>query len=100
MAIEGLPRSTVRGATHIGTEAEPDNAKIDDLIELMEIDPEALREAEFFQVQSILDTLVGKSIAAARMEDTRIVVETAEGDRYFFYGFMGSGRGANDRQAS
>jgi hypothetical protein len=65
------------------------NDKIDDLINLMDIDPDALREAEFVQAQSILDTLVGKTIEQASMEDTRIVVETTEGDRYFFYGFMG-----------
>jgi hypothetical protein len=63
--------------------------KIDDLINLMDIDPDALREAEFVQAQAILDTLVGKTIEHATMEDTRIVVETTEGDRYFFYGFMG-----------
>ncbi len=63
--------------------------KIDDLINLMDIDPDALREAEFVQAQAILDTLVGKTIEHASMEDTRIVVETTEGDRYFFYGFMG-----------
>jgi hypothetical protein len=65
------------------------NDKVDDLINLMDIDPDALREAEFVQAQSILDTLVGKTIEQASMEDTRIVVETTEGDRYFFYGFMG-----------
>jgi hypothetical protein len=65
------------------------NDKIDDLLNLMDIDPDALREAEFAQAQSILDTLVGKTILHATMEATRIVVETTEGDRYFFYGFMG-----------
>jgi hypothetical protein len=65
------------------------NDKVDDLINLMDIDPDALREAEFVQAQSILDTLVGKTIEHAAIEDTRIVVETTEGDRYFFYGFMG-----------
>jgi hypothetical protein len=25
------------------------------------------------------------------MEETRIVIETGDGNRYFFYGFMGSG---------
>ena len=65
------------------------NDKIDDLLNLMDIDPDALREAEFVQAQSILDTLVGKTIRQASMEATRIVVETTEGDRYFFYGFMG-----------
>jgi hypothetical protein len=71
------------GADQVGKD------KIDDLINLMDIDPDALREAEFVQAQAILDTLVGKTIEHATMEDTRIVVETTEGDRYFFYGFMG-----------
>ncbi|HMD01729.1 MAG TPA: hypothetical protein VKG44_02070 [Candidatus Baltobacteraceae bacterium] len=56
----------------------------------MEIDADALREAEFEQTQGILDTLAGKTIAKATLEDTRIVVETSDGNRYFFYGFMGS----------
>jgi len=65
--------------------------RLDDLMNLMEIEPDALREAEFVQAQSILDTLVGKAIRSASMEDTRIVIETDAGDRYFFYGFMGGG---------
>ncbi|MGH7727973.1 MAG: hypothetical protein ACREM2_04160 [Vulcanimicrobiaceae bacterium] len=64
---------------------------LDELLNLMEIDPDALREAEFEQTQAILDTLAGKTIASARIEDTRIVLETADGNRYFFFGFMGSG---------
>ena len=63
---------------------------LDDLLNLMEIDPEALREAEFEQTQAILDTLVGKTIKNATIEDTRIVVETSDGNRYFFYAFMAS----------
>ncbi len=64
---------------------------INDLLQLMEdVDADSLREAEFEQTQGILDTLAGKTIASATLEDTRIVVETADGNRYFFYGFMGS----------
>jgi hypothetical protein len=59
------------------------------------VDPDALREAEFFQAQMILDTLVGKTIASARIEDTRISVSTTDGLTVFFYGFMG-GRSADD----
>ncbi len=58
--------------------------------ELQDIDPEALREAEFEQTQGILNTLKGKTIKAATMEDARIVIETADGNRYFFFGFMAS----------
>jgi hypothetical protein len=53
-----------------------------------------LRAAEFEQTQSILDTLLGKTISEATIEDTRIVIETSDGNRYFFYGFMGSGKSA------
>lgn len=67
------------------------HGSLDDLLNLIEVDPDALREAEFEQTQSILDTLVNKTIASATIEDTRIVIETSEGNRYFFYGFMGSG---------
>ena len=66
-------------------------ADIDSQIEdFNEIDPDAIREAEFVQVQAILETLCGKTIKRASVEETRIVVETNEGDRYFFFGFMGS----------
>jgi hypothetical protein len=63
---------------------------VDDLLNMFAIDPDALREAEFTQAQAILDSLVGQTIAKASMEDRRIVVQTASGDRYFFYGFMGN----------
>ncbi|MBC5799028.1 MAG: hypothetical protein GIX03_00490 [Candidatus Eremiobacteraeota bacterium] len=71
--------------------SEPAGHGLSDLLNLLEVDPDALREAEFEQTQSILDTLVDKTIASATIEDTRIVIETSEGNRYFFYGFMGSG---------
>jgi hypothetical protein len=82
----------------MATESDPPgNGSIEQLlrvlenIDLQDIDPEALREAEFEQTQWVLDELVGKTIAKASMEDTRIVIETGDGNRYFFYGFMGSG---------
>ena len=65
------------------------NDRIEELLELIEVEPDALREAEFLQVQGILETLVGKSIAAAEVQDTRIVITTSDGNRYFFYGFLG-----------
>ncbi len=70
------------------------NDRIDELLELIEVEPDALREAEFLQAQAILETLVGKSITAAAVEDTRIVITTDDGNRYFFYGFLGSGNTA------
>jgi len=54
-----------------------------------EIDPESLRDAEFMQAQTILDSLVGKTIVRAEIEDTRIAVTTGDGITCFFYGFMG-----------
>jgi hypothetical protein len=54
-----------------------------------DVDPDALREAEFLQAQMILDTLVGKTIASAQIEETRIAVSTTDGLTFFFYGFMG-----------
>lgn len=68
--------------------------RINQLLNLMEVDPDALREAEFFQAQSILETLVGKTIAGAELEDTRVVITTSDGNKYFFYGFLGEDRSA------
>jgi hypothetical protein len=67
------------------------NDRIDELLNLIEVEPDALREAEFLQAQAILSTLVGRTISDAQLEDTRIVITTTEGNRYFFYGFLGSG---------
>ncbi len=65
--------------------------KVDQLLDLVEIEPDALREAEFMQAQSILDTLVGKSVTEATIDETRIAVTTSDGSKYFFYGFLGGG---------
>jgi len=55
----------------------------------LEIDPESLRAAEFMQAQMILDSMVGKTIVRAEIEETRIAVTTGDGTTFFFYGFMG-----------
>ena len=68
------------------------NDRIDELLELIEVEPDALREAEFMQAQAILETLVGKTVTSAKVQDTRIVIETSDGNQYFFYGFMGGAR--------
>lgn len=65
------------------------NDRIDELLELIEVEPDALREAEFMQAQAILETLVGKKVSDAQLQDTRIVLTTDDGNRYFFYGFLG-----------
>jgi acetyl-CoA carboxylase beta subunit len=68
----------------------PTNDRIDELLHLIEAEPEGLRTAEFLQAQGVLETLVGKRVAAASVEETRIVVTTADGARYYFYGFLGT----------
>jgi hypothetical protein len=65
------------------------NDRIDELLHLIEVEPDALREAEFMQAQAILETMVGKTVSAAELEDTRIVITTNDGNKYFFYGFLG-----------
>jgi hypothetical protein len=66
------------------------NDRIDELLHLIEVDPDSLREAEFIQAQAILETMVGKTISDATLEETRFVITTSDGNRYFFYGFLGS----------
>ena len=56
---------------------------------LLEIDPEALRAAEFMQAQELLGGMVGRRIVSAQLEETRIAIETDDGSVYYFYGFMG-----------
>ncbi|GAC1579728.1 MAG: hypothetical protein NVS3B7_13890 [Candidatus Elarobacter sp.] len=56
---------------------------------LMEIEPEALRAAEFMQAQELLGGMVGRRIVSASLEETRIAIETDDGSVYYFYGFMG-----------
>ncbi len=63
--------------------------KLDELLHLIEVEPDALREAEFLQAQAILETMVGTTISGADVEETRIVITTSDGNKYFFYGFMG-----------
>jgi hypothetical protein len=69
-------------------EAEPVKSRVDELLDLIDVDSDALREAEFSQAQGILDTLVGKKIQAAEMGPTRITITTEDGSKYFFYGFL------------
>ena len=56
---------------------------------LLDIDPDALRAAEFMQAQDLLAGMVGKQVVAAQLEETRIAVELDDGAIYYFYGFMG-----------
>ncbi len=57
--------------------------------EIIDIDPDALREAEKVFAQGILDTMAGKQVVKATYEDTRVVVIMSDGSEYYFYGFMG-----------
>jgi len=66
--------------------------RIDELLDLVDVDPDSLREAEFLQAQSIMDTMVGKKIVSADLEETRVVITTDDGNKYFFYGFLGNSR--------
>ncbi len=66
------------------------NDRIEELLHLIEVEPDALREAEFLQAQTILDTMIGKNIVGAEIQERRIVVETSDGNKYFFYGFLGN----------
>lgn len=54
-----------------------------------EIESDALREAEFMQVRSLLDGLVGRTIVEARVEETRIALVTDDKRTFYFFGFMG-----------
>lgn len=63
--------------------------RIDDLMQLIEAEPEGLRAAEFYQAQEILQSVVGKTVTSAAVEETQIVVTTSDGCRYHFYGFLG-----------
>lgn len=60
--------------------------------DLLEIEPEALRAAEFMQAQQLLNQMIGRRVVAADVEDTRIALRTDDGTTYFFYGFMGEER--------
>jgi hypothetical protein len=61
------------------------------LPDLNDIEPDALREAEFGTVQAVLDSMVGKRVKAATIDDAHITVTTDDGSVYSFYGFLGSG---------
>ena len=67
-----------------------DNSTVKNLeSELIEIDADALREAERVFAQGILDTMPGKSVAHASYEETRVVLTMTDGTEYYFYGFLG-----------
>lgn len=65
------------------------NDRIDELLRLVESEADGMREAEFLQLETMLKTLVGKTITSAGIEETRIVIETSDGKRHAFYGYLG-----------
>ncbi len=67
------------------------NSRVEELLDLMDVDSDALREAEFAEAQEILNTMVGKKIKSSEMGDTRITITTEDGNKYFFYGFLSGG---------
>lgn len=63
--------------------------RIDELLDLIEVEPEHLQAAELINAQAVLKSLVGKTISAAAVDDRRVAVTTSDGGRYYFYGFLG-----------
>jgi hypothetical protein len=68
--------------------------RIDELLHLIESEPEGLGRAEFLQLQSVLDELVGQRVTAATVDERRVAITASDGSRYYFYGFLGSERPA------
>ncbi|HXO16598.1 MAG TPA: hypothetical protein VN909_00350 [Candidatus Dormibacteraeota bacterium] len=64
--------------------------RIDDLLGLVEVEPDGLRTAELLQARAVLEGLVGRSVTAASIDERRVTIATADGCRYHFYGFLGS----------
>lgn len=63
--------------------------RIEELLNLIEVEPDRLRAAEFLNAQAVFDKLAGKTITRADVEETRVVMTTSDGCRYYFYGFLG-----------
>ena len=63
--------------------------RIEDLLDLIEIEPERLAAAEFINARAVLESLVGKTIVETSVDERRITLRTADGSRYHFYGFLG-----------
>ena len=88
------PLSPIWALPVMGETSRVDQSKVSDLqtSDLLDIDPDALREAERVFAQGILDTMAGKQVLRAIYEDTRVVVVMSDGSEYYFYGFMGESR--------
>ena len=62
---------------------------MDELLDLIEAEPDQLRTAEMLNTQAVLCALVGKTVTSAEAEETRVAVTASDGCRYVFYGFLG-----------
>ena len=63
--------------------------RIEELLNLIEVEPDRLRAAEFLNAQAVFEGLAGKTVTRAEVEDTRVAITTSDGCRYYFYGFLG-----------
>jgi len=64
--------------------------RIDELLGLIEAEPDRLRAAELLNTQAVLESLIGKTVTSASLEETRVTIATADGRQYHFYGFLGT----------
>ena len=64
--------------------------RIDELLDIIEVEPQRLQTAEFVNAQAVLERLAGKRIVAATVDETRVTIATDDGKEYYFYGFLGS----------
>lgn len=66
--------------------------RIEELLRLIEAEPEGLHTAELLVARDVLAGLAGKTISSASVDATRITIETSDGARYYFYGYLGAQR--------
>jgi hypothetical protein len=66
------------------------NDRFDELLNLIEIEPDPLRTAEQLNAQAVLKSLAGKTVTSAEVQETRVTVNTSDGCRFHFYGFLGA----------
>jgi hypothetical protein len=64
--------------------------RIDELLNLIEAEPDRLRAAELLNTQAVLESLVGKTVIDASLDETRVTISTGDGRQYHFYGFLGT----------
>ena len=55
--------------------------RIDDLLNLIEVEPDRLRAAELLNAQASLERLAGKTVVSATVDETRVTIVTQDGGR-------------------